>query len=219
MSIKRISLGPVNCYLIRTDAGLFLIDSGTAGSGEQLIRGIAEAGEDIGAVRLIIITHGHSDHAGGVAYLKRKYGIPVAIHQKDAAYVQNASNAIPPGTSVLTRMIGSLIALASRKSTWEGFDPDQILNGTTNMNDFGLDAKLLEFSGHTPGSIGLLFPNGDLIAGDLVTNFRKPGLGMFATDVDRMKQDIKGLQALGVKRIFPGHGRPFEAEQLQRLFP
>lgn len=217
MPIKRISLGPVNCYLITTAAGLFLIDSGTTGSGEQLIRGIAEAGEDIGAVKLIILTHGHSDHAGGAAYLKQKYGMPVAIHQNDAAYVQNASNAIPPGTSALANIIGGLMAFASRKSTWEGFNPDHILNGTTNMNDFGLDAKLLEFPGHTPGSIGLLLPNGDLIAGDLVTNFRKPGLGMFATDIDRMKQDIGGLQALGVKRIFPGHGRPFEAELIKGI--
>lgn len=210
MPIKRISLGMVNCYLITTDGGLFLIDSGTAGSSEQLIRGTAEAGEDIGAVTLIILTHGHSDHAGGVAYLKRKYGIPVAIHHKDAAYVQNASNDIPSGTSILASIIGSLMALFSRKNTWEGFTPDHILSGETDMNSFGLDAKLVEFPGHTPGSIGLLFPNGDLIAGDLVTNFRKPGLGMFATDIGRMKQDIGDLQAMGVKRIFPGHGRPFD---------
>lgn len=215
--IKRISLGMVNCYLIKTDGGLILIDSGTAGSGEQLTRGIAEAGEDIGAVRLMIITHGHADHAGGVAYLKRQYGIPVAIHEKDAEYVQNGSNAIPPGTSTLANIIGSLMVFANRKSTWEGFNPDHLLNGISNMMDFGLDAKLLEFPGHTPGSIGLLLPNGDLIAGDLVSNLRKPGLGMFAADVDRMRADIGGLQAMGVKRVFPGHGSPFEAELLSEI--
>lgn len=83
MLIKRIPLGPVNCYLISTDQGTFLVDSGVAASGEQLIRGITEAGEDPHAIKLIILTHGHSDHAGGEANIKEKFGIPVAVHQGD----------------------------------------------------------------------------------------------------------------------------------------
>lgn len=217
MTITRISLGPVNSYLLRTETGAYLIDSGPAESRKMLIDGIIAAGQDPKALRMLILTHGHSDHAGNAAWFQREYGISVAIHKKEAPYVEAASTEIPPGTSLLTQIVGRIFALLTSKSSWEGFKPNHLLDSVESLHAFGLEAKLMEFPGHTPGSIGLLLPDGELIAGDLVTNYRRAGLGMFACDVARMKQDIRSLETLGVRRIHPGHGSPFRVEQLKGI--
>lgn len=215
MNVTKIALGAVNCYLIRTKAGLFLVDSGVNGTVHQLLSAIKEAGEDPKYIKLLILTHGHSDHAGNAAWLQREYEIPVAVHRLEAEYVRSASNEVPRGTSWLARLIGLLFKVLAGKREWEGFEPDHLLDGETDLDAYGLDAQLLEFPGHTAGSIGVLFSNGDLIAGDLVANLRKPSVAMFAQDLQRMKADIRGLKARGVKMLYPGHGNPFPVTALK----
>jgi glyoxylase-like metal-dependent hydrolase (beta-lactamase superfamily II) len=54
---------PVNCYLVREDDGLTLIDTAFAGS----VAGILDAAREQGApIRRIVLTHAHSDHAGSL---------------------------------------------------------------------------------------------------------------------------------------------------------
>lgn len=217
MKITRISLGPVNCYLVRSGTDAILIDSGNAESRDRLMQGLRAVGQPPEDIRLLVLTHGHSDHAGNAAWLRREYKIPVAIHAKDAAYVEKASNEIPPGTSFLARAIGVLLTRLGSRNGWEGFRPDHLLESDASLASLGLEAQLMEFPGHTPGSIGLLLPEGQLIAGDLVSNLRKPGLGMFAADVQRMRVDIRALEDRGVRTIYPGHGAPFPVEQVKGI--
>ncbi len=215
MSITYISMGPVNCYLVHTKTGPILVDSGTPGTGPELAGALQAVGTDLSEIRLLLLTHGHYDHAGNAAWLQREHGIPVAIHEQEVDFVRTASMKVPQGTSLLARTIGCIFTLTRIKSSWEGFEPEIVLNSHTDLRAYGLDAGLIEFPGHTFGSIGLLFPNGDLISGDLVSNMRKPGLGMFGRDKEQMKRDIKGLKSLGVRVVYPGHGRPFGIESLK----
>ena len=74
----------VNCYLIRTGSGFVLIDTGVAPKRAGLVNQLESAGCQPGNLKLIIITHGHGDHIGNCAYLRRKYGAQVAMHRGDS---------------------------------------------------------------------------------------------------------------------------------------
>lgn len=76
-------------HLIDTGDGLILIDSGYLGSSHILVDSIWRAGFDPRDIRLIIHTHGHSDHFGASYEFSRMYGSRLAISRIDADYVRS----------------------------------------------------------------------------------------------------------------------------------
>lgn len=81
-------LGWVNCYFVTAGNGLVLIDSGASNGRRTLERELERAGCHPGDLKLIVLTHGDSDHTGSAAYLRRKYGAPVAMHREDAGMME-----------------------------------------------------------------------------------------------------------------------------------
>jgi len=82
--LRKIVVGPyqANCYILgckETMEGL-VIDPGD--EVPRIVKTITETGLNI---RYILITHGHIDHVGGAAELKRITGAPVYIHPLDIA--------------------------------------------------------------------------------------------------------------------------------------
>lgn len=74
-----------NCYFDiddKTNHG-FLIDPGA--EGEKLFHLILERGWTI---EKILLTHGHFDHFGGVAFLQDTIHLPVLIHEEGKAYLE-----------------------------------------------------------------------------------------------------------------------------------
>ena len=61
-----------------------LVDTGAPGYGRQI-----EAQISCEPVELIILTHGHTDHIGGTAYLIEKQHIPVMMHPSDVIITVN----------------------------------------------------------------------------------------------------------------------------------
>ena len=45
------------------------------------------AGCETGSLRLMILTHGHTDRAGNCAHLRKAYGAPIAMHAADVGKV------------------------------------------------------------------------------------------------------------------------------------
>jgi 7,8-dihydropterin-6-yl-methyl-4-(beta-D-ribofuranosyl)aminobenzene 5'-phosphate synthase len=66
--------------LIRTDSGTFLFDTG---SGETLLNNLDSLGIDANQIDAVILSHGHSDHCGGLLPLLEKIGArPVYSHSQ-----------------------------------------------------------------------------------------------------------------------------------------
>ena len=53
----QISLGFVNAFLLETDNGLALIDTGIAGSAEKILDAVRAAGRAPADIRHILVTH------------------------------------------------------------------------------------------------------------------------------------------------------------------
>ncbi len=127
-------------YAITTSAGILLIDSGYAADVETiLLAGMKKLGLDPAQVKVIAITHGHVDHFAGTPYLQQHFHPQVYVSQPDWDLMEHPPTAakgpapvIPQHDLVMTE--GKPIVLGDFKMT-PVFIP-----------------------GHTPGSMGLIFP-------------------------------------------------------------
>lgn len=52
------NLGPVNCYLVKTDTGYILVDTGYSNKRTDLEKELESAGCKPGNLKLIVLTHG-----------------------------------------------------------------------------------------------------------------------------------------------------------------
>ncbi|MDW6005446.1 MBL fold metallo-hydrolase [Vibrio mangrovi] len=73
----------VSSYLIKTSAGLVLVDTLESPYGRWIPDNIRSLGLDPNEIKYIFITHGHSDHVGNAEYLQSKYGSKIVISYED----------------------------------------------------------------------------------------------------------------------------------------
>ncbi|MEK9661961.1 MAG: MBL fold metallo-hydrolase [Alphaproteobacteria bacterium] len=180
-----------NCSLIWDEAsgeGAF-IDPG--GEIDRLCDIAAE--RDI-AIKKILLTHGHIDHAGAVAELARRLGVPIEGPQREDAFwidqlpEQGERFGLPPA---------------------EAFTPDRWLEDGDTVSAAGAKFEVRHCPGHTPGHVVFFQPDlriafvGDvLFAGSIGrTDFPR---GDHATLIAAIRDK---LWPLGDDITFvPGHG-------------
>jgi hydroxyacylglutathione hydrolase len=204
-------LGSVNCYLITTATAYLLIDTGSSNQRAKVEAELTNAGCRSGDLKLIILTHGDFDHTGNAAYLREKFGAPIAIHADDAGMLERGDMFWhrKKGNAVLRRIAPMLF----------GFDkshrcrPDIDLVDGRDLSDYGCDATTLNLPGHSTGSIGILTSTGDLFCGDLLENTKLPALNSIMDDLPAAQASIERLKQLEINIVYPGHGQPFPWKQ------
>jgi glyoxylase-like metal-dependent hydrolase (beta-lactamase superfamily II) len=217
MEITPITLNylfEVNCYLLKTETGFYLIDSGLHKKRGELEKSLEQAGCTPGDLRLIIITHGHTDHVGNAVFLKEKYGGVIAMHIGDDKMVETGDMFInmKGGLSLsLVRWLTNLLGFNS----YENFKPDVYLVDCQELSEYGLDAKVLHTPGHSPGSTSILFDDGTLFCGDILGNTKKPEKTALVDDHQQLDASVMALKACETETVYPGHGKPFKMSDLQ----
>ena len=68
-------MGSVNCYLVKTNTGFILVDTGSSNKCRELDRKLEQSGCNSGNLKLIILTHGDFDHTGNASYIKKKHNL------------------------------------------------------------------------------------------------------------------------------------------------
>jgi len=112
------------------------------------------------------------------------------------------------------KLLSSLAGRMVSHVKFDTFKPDQYLEDGTKLSQYGSQAIILHTPGHSRGSIAVLTAKGDLICGDLFMNMLKPNLHFMIDDMNAAKASIAKLRTLGVKTVYPGHGKPFLLGQL-----
>ncbi len=206
----------VNSYLIKTDNGFIMIDSGFRSKRKELEMILKNAGCEPGSLNLIIITHGDLDHIGNCAFLKSKFGARIALHRDELETVVSTNMSLnrKNSPSFVPGLLLSFFGIIYRALR---FYPDVFVNDGDNLLKYGLDAIVLHIPGHSKGSIGILTTNGNLFCGDLLLNIDKPSLTDMLDDSSDLKNSIKKLQNFPFHTIYPGHGKPFLREQFLDL--
>lgn len=87
--VFRLAPGRSNCYLLVGNE-LCLIDTGMPGDAEKITTAIAMLGYNPETIRYILITHGHLDHTGSLAELKKISGAQVVAGIKDVPYIEGS---------------------------------------------------------------------------------------------------------------------------------
>jgi glyoxylase-like metal-dependent hydrolase (beta-lactamase superfamily II) len=205
-------LGSVNAYLLRTDKGFTLIDTGPPGSRSVLTRELDDAGCQPSTLQLIILTHGDFDHTGNAAYLRTTFQAAIAMHIGDLGMTEQGN--MFWNRSRDNALIRFLAPVLFRFGKSLRFKPDLYLNDGDSLADHGLDARILSLTGHSSGSIGILTADGALFCGDLLENLDRPKLNSIMDDLSAATSSLERLTGLGDLTVYPGHGEPFRLDQL-----
>jgi hydroxyacylglutathione hydrolase len=213
LEITPINLGNavlnVNCYLVKTPDGYVLIDTGFSRNRSALEKELVRKGCKNGNLKLIILTHGDSDHAGNCAYLRDKYGAKAAIHRDESQVVEHGDMSLSRKSgNRLTRLVLSFFGLGKS----DRFKPDICVDGGYDFSADGFHARVLHVPGHSVGSIAVLTAEGDLFCGDLLVNAQKPVKNSLVDDPAEMDASIQMLKSLKINTVYPGHGKPFPME-------
>ena len=79
----------INCYLVKTDNGFILIDTGRVNKRNLIEKELEKAGCYPGNLKLIVLTHGDFDHSGNAAYFRKKFQSQIAMHKDDSGMVEH----------------------------------------------------------------------------------------------------------------------------------
>ena len=217
VSIQTIKLGGVNCFLVR-DKGIILVDSGTPGQHDKILKQVKKLELDPHEIELIIITHGHGDHFGSAQKIKELTGAKLAVHKEDADIVKEGNKVFPPGLNKWGRFMAFVWRPMFFLINYTGVEPDNILEDEFLLTEFGIKGRIIHTPGHTAGSVSVILGGGEALVGDLAMNgfpMRKgPGMPIFGNSESEIKQSWKKLLDAGASVIYPGHGDHFPASKL-----
>jgi metallo-beta-lactamase class B len=79
----------LSTYLITTDAGHILINSGLEDTVPLIVQGVEQLGFKMSDVKILLATHAHGDHVAGLAELKRLTGAEMWMSEADAALLED----------------------------------------------------------------------------------------------------------------------------------
>ncbi|HOJ76623.1 MAG TPA: MBL fold metallo-hydrolase [Bacillota bacterium] len=218
VAVVPLNLGVVKAFVIKGERSI-LVDAGNAGDARKIIQGLTRLKINPQDLSLIIITHSHSDHIGGLAKLKEVTGARVLVHQLDAeALVAGINKDIIP-----TNFKGDLFKrFIEERPKIKTVEPDILIDGEHDLQKYGVAGKVIGTPGHTAGSISIVLENGEAIIGDLLMGGlilqRFPSYPYFAYNLDLVKESIKKLQKLDLKKLYPSHGGPFAFHAVKKRF-
>ena len=209
-------MGMSIAYLVESDTGLVLVDAGMPRYEHSVLRRMRALGRD--KLRLIFVTHGHLDHYGSAAALRRLTGAPIAVHHADAEAMARGDT--PLGFVRGTGWVmWALLGLFEPYLRPEPTPPDLLLEDGDNLRTYGLDASILHTPGHTPGSSCLIVERQIAFVGDLLSTTVYPRVQRtFGHDWSLVAESLARLQARRPAWTYPGHGRrPLSEDSLQHL--
>src|SRR5687768_8514013 len=130
-------------YVIQTPAGLMMIDALGANQVESdLLPGFTKLGLDPAQVKTILVAHGHADHFGGAGYFQQKFGSTVYVSAADWALMETPPRGRGPGAPPP--------AAPPRR--------DGLLRDGESVTLGDVSVRAVAVPGHTPGSMGFIFP-------------------------------------------------------------
>lgn len=242
MLVSRFTVGPVstNCYIVADEATreTMVIDPDLR-DGLEVEKVLTEIREKNLNVVYIVNTHGHSDHIGGNAALKKATGASILVHADDAALLPEPWKRIAessPGPRCFVCghedpqiRIAHDLGSATIRCMACGFSfefiaspvPDRLLHDG-DMIDIGeIGFRVMHMPGHSPGQICLYSePRRVLFTGDVLFQGSIGRTDLPGSSEQHMARSLHKLAGLPDDvAVYPGHGEPTTIGAEKRFNP
>ena len=152
---KDIAPTPVNAFLVRMPHRLVLVDTGAGnGAGEaagHLPERLKAAGVDPAKIDLVLITHFHMDHVGGLLKADGTRAFPNAVlrvSQAENDFWTGDPAKVPERSRKQLPAIKAILAAYEAAGAYKPFAPGELL---------GEGIRVLPTYGHTPGHASYAF--------------------------------------------------------------
>jgi metallo-beta-lactamase class B len=206
----------VTSFLLTGPEGHVLIDGGYPETAPLIVASIAKLGFDIRDVRVLLNSHAHFDHAGGLRALQQASGAALWISEGDAA-------TIAAGGAGDRASFGPLRFLGMGRFPAPRVDHRFRDGDTIRVGPLALTAHVT--AGHTPGCTSWSFPvrHGDreLLAVDVCSLSLLPFMKLVAPESypgirSDFERSFRTLRALPADLFLGSHGSFFDMARKRR---
>ena len=214
-SLHSLGSNVVASYLVGDATGVTIIDAGLPGFWGDLPKELAAMGRSLDDVRGVVLTHGDTDHVGFAERLRRERGVPVFVHEADAARARFEVRKPSSGWGPVK--IGALLGFLWYSGLRGGLRVPPVTEVQTFDDCATLDLpgspRVIHTPGHTPGSAAIHVPSVDAVfVGDMMTTRNVltgevgPRPAPFTLDPVGARASLDRLEGLDARFVLPGHG-------------
>lgn len=205
-------------YLAQDSAGLMLLDGGSRADVEVVCDYITDQlGQPLSALKLIVVTHMHPDHAGGARLLKQRTGATIACHPKAPFWYRGIAGRIAHAIDVaLTWWVASKLSKPKRHIWYPPhLQPDITLEDEQSLPHFN-DWRVIYTPGHTDHDISLLhLPTHTLYVADLVVSVKKRLTSPYPVcHPNQYKRALVRVSQLNPRTLLCAHVPPLHQQQI-----
>ncbi|MCW5555771.1 MAG: MBL fold metallo-hydrolase [Verrucomicrobiae bacterium] len=154
------------CHLLEDGEASVMIDTGMVGEPFFIRRLVRRLGLKSNSIKAILLTHGHLDHAGNLAWLKRWTGAMILAHPEEQLHV----NGTYPYQGI-NRWCGRLEAAGRLLFRYRPATIDEFIHDGQELPFWG-GLRVIHLPGHTKGHCGFYSAKHDLLfSGDLFASY------------------------------------------------
>jgi glyoxylase-like metal-dependent hydrolase (beta-lactamase superfamily II) len=204
------------CFLLADGDRSVMIDTGLFGETFLIRRKLRRLGLTPQSIQAILLTHGHLDHAGNLARLKRWTGAKVFAHPNEQRHVDG--NYPYQG---INRWCGRLEALGRKAFCYQTAVIDEFLTDGEVLPFWG-GLQVVHLPGHTLGHCGFYSAKHDLLfSGDMFASYffsvHKPP-AILNSAPEQFAASAEKIRRLRPRRIVPCHCDVLDGERHRRRF-